>query len=249
MILRPTWSTTFEGQTVIFSPGWDCPPISVNEDDERQGSGQNGQGSGEGGGQQGQGDGQGQGGGSQGQGEGQGQGSQPPSISLVFRIIFDLDGGVHLGGGELEQIVPWGGAAVAPVTGRSGYDFKGWSETFDYVTDSYTVKALWEKRPAALPEVLIAIELNAESYARREGMIVAVYNIPRSLEEAGAFVGLYAVGADGADYLDRFHPRLGTDNYEIEAPAEGGQYEARLYSKEGVYDDQTLLATVEFRVN
>ena len=45
-----------------------------------------------------------------------------------------------------EQMVPYGGAAVAPTNvTRDGYKFVGWSTTFSKVTESLTVKALFEE--------------------------------------------------------------------------------------------------------
>ena len=45
-----------------------------------------------------------------------------------------------------EQMVPYGGAAVAPTNvAREGYKFVGWNATFANVTENLTVKALFEE--------------------------------------------------------------------------------------------------------
>ncbi|MCL2151441.1 MAG: S-layer homology domain-containing protein [Oscillospiraceae bacterium] len=58
-------------------------------------------------------------------------------------VIYDLAGGTRVGGGELVQTVPDGGAAVAPTVSRSGYTFNGWDRSFANVTSDITVTAQW----------------------------------------------------------------------------------------------------------
>ncbi|MCL2153819.1 MAG: InlB B-repeat-containing protein, partial [Oscillospiraceae bacterium] len=60
-----------------------------------------------------------------------------------YTVNFDLAGGTRTGGGALEQIVPQGGAATAPIATRNGYTFVGWDKTFDNVTSDITVTAQW----------------------------------------------------------------------------------------------------------
>ncbi|MDZ4199187.1 MAG: hypothetical protein U1E27_07880 [Kiritimatiellia bacterium] len=65
----------------------------------------------------------------------------------TYAIAFDLGGhGVRTGGGALEQVVPHGGAAVAPeVEPLAGWRFLGWDAPFDNVTEPMTVAALYQR--------------------------------------------------------------------------------------------------------
>ena len=61
----------------------------------------------------------------------------------TFKVTFDLDDkGTRLGGGSLEQMVPYGGAATAPMVNTySGWIFEGWDVPFDNITSPLTVTA------------------------------------------------------------------------------------------------------------
>ena len=76
----------------------------------------------------------------------------PPGF-MLYTVKFDLNGGVHDGGGDLLQSVTYGGAAVEPITHRDGYVFDRWDKSFNYVTQSITVKAIWTKLHLNTPEV------------------------------------------------------------------------------------------------
>ncbi len=60
-----------------------------------------------------------------------------------YTVTFDLDGkGMRIGGGELVQTVPYGGSAVAPeVEADPGWEFVGWSTSFNNITAPLTVVA------------------------------------------------------------------------------------------------------------
>ena len=69
---------------------------------------------------------------------------------ICWMVRFDLgECGVRTGGGELEQVVAEGGAAVAPVVGSADegeHEFVGWSCDFSHVTGAMTVQATYVKR-------------------------------------------------------------------------------------------------------
>lgn len=72
----------------------------------------------------------------------------PETVSVYYDLVrytvtFTVEGLDHIGGGNLVQSVPHGGAAVAPeVSGTRTCAFKNWSRTFDKVTSDLTVKAV-----------------------------------------------------------------------------------------------------------
>ena len=63
--------------------------------------------------------------------------------NLAFVVRFELgEHGTRTGGGELEQTVAWGDAAVEPtVAAADGYAFSGWSAAFDRVVSNIVVTA------------------------------------------------------------------------------------------------------------
>ncbi len=67
------------------------------------------------------------------------------------RVMFDLDGkGDRIGGGEFLQVVPHGGAAVAPTVQEVDlWVFGGWDAAFDSVTNDLTVTA-WYHPPCTV---------------------------------------------------------------------------------------------------
>ncbi|HBP25721.1 MAG TPA: hypothetical protein DD618_02060 [Acholeplasmatales bacterium] len=66
------------------------------------------------------------------------------SLTRKFHVVFEANGGIWAGGGELIQKVPSGEGAVVPLVEREGYDFVGWSAAFSEVTSDLTVTAFWE---------------------------------------------------------------------------------------------------------
>ncbi|MBP7427906.1 MAG: right-handed parallel beta-helix repeat-containing protein [Candidatus Hydrogenedentes bacterium] len=66
---------------------------------------------------------------------------------LTFDVTFDLGGhGARVGGGELSQVIGYGGAAVAPLlTVADHWYFTGWSVAFDEVTSDLDVAAVYSQ--------------------------------------------------------------------------------------------------------
>ena len=66
---------------------------------------------------------------------------------IGWRVSFDIgDCGTRTGGGELEQFVGDGQAAIAPeLTVAPECEFVGWSHAFDAVTECMTVSAIYRK--------------------------------------------------------------------------------------------------------
>ena len=60
-----------------------------------------------------------------------------------YTVIFHLNGGTRICGGETEQAVPRYGAAFAPEVVRSGWIFDGWDVDFGVVLENMVVTAQW----------------------------------------------------------------------------------------------------------
>jgi len=72
------------------------------------------------------------------------------SSKLEYKVTF-LNGTTVID----EQMVPYGGAAVAPMNvTREGYEFVGWNTSFTKVTENLTVKALFEEIIAYIVKVI-----------------------------------------------------------------------------------------------
>lgn len=58
-------------------------------------------------------------------------------------VSFDLVGkSSRVGGGDLVQLIPYGGNAISPeISDLAGWHFVGWDQTFDNITESITVTA------------------------------------------------------------------------------------------------------------
>jgi len=77
---------------------------------------------------------------------------------IDYSVVFDIgEHGKRIDGGELIQIVHHGNAATAPIVeAECGWMFKGWDRKFSSVTDSLTVKAIWE--PVKWPVVVTSMD-------------------------------------------------------------------------------------------
>jgi uncharacterized repeat protein (TIGR02543 family) len=67
------------------------------------------------------------------------------SKTKEFTVTFDPDGGEHVGGGELVQVVSSASEIVEPELEKKGYNLIGWDEVLAEITTDTTVKAIWEK--------------------------------------------------------------------------------------------------------
>jgi len=70
-------------------------------------------------------------------------------------VTFDLgEHGVRVGGGELKQIVDNGSAAVEPtIEVEDGWVFAGWSASLSNITKSFTIKAVYKRKPVVVDGV------------------------------------------------------------------------------------------------
>ena len=94
-------------------------------------------------------------------------------------------------------------------------------------------------------KAVVSIELDEESYAHYEAMILTVTGITEKMQSDGAYIGSYKAGASYSDYQAYLYPSVGDSTIDLTAFGESGDYEMRLYGKDG---DETILAKAAFTV-
>ncbi len=62
-----------------------------------------------------------------------------------FKVTFDVDGGVRVGGGQLVQEVESAKQIFIPIVEKEGYTFVEWDKTISQIKEDTIVKAIWEK--------------------------------------------------------------------------------------------------------
>ncbi len=65
----------------------------------------------------------------------------------MYDVIFNLDGGSRVGGGQLKQKVEPGKSAEPPLVEKAGYIFVKWEPSYENVTANMTVTAAWVPEP------------------------------------------------------------------------------------------------------
>jgi len=94
----------------------------------------------------------------------------------------------------------------------------------------------------------VEIELDKESYDPGEQITATVKGISGAMQSDRAFVGVYKAGAGHGEWGDYLYPSAGESQQVFTAPTEIGDFELRLYRKDGQYDDSTLVKSTSFSV-
>lgn len=91
-----------------------------------------------------------------------------------------------------EQMIPYGGAAVAPTNvTRDGYKFVGWNTTFSKITENLTVKALFEELTTYIVKV---VGLNGEKIDSVKVEENGTYILPTAPKKEGYTFDAYYNG-------------------------------------------------------
>jgi hypothetical protein len=93
-----------------------------------------------------------------------------------------------------------------------------------------------------------ALKTDKASYFYGEDLAVSVTGITAAMKKDDAFVGIYQAGAGHNQYKDYQYPNFGDSTVYFSVNMENGQYEVRLYSRDGTYDDTTFVTKVAFSV-
>ncbi|MCL2756481.1 MAG: zinc ribbon domain-containing protein [Coriobacteriia bacterium] len=92
------------------------------------------------------------------------------------------------------------------------------------------------------------LKLDKESYMSGAEMSLSVSGITVMMQNERAFVAVYVAGAGHSDWGVYQYPGLGNSTMTFEAPFDGGDYEMRLYRRDGQYDDTTFVTKAVFKV-
>ena len=121
-----------------------------------------------------------------------------------YTVTFDLNGGTHLGG-DLVQEVMQGGNATPPSTAKDGCYLHSWSASYKQITRDITIRAIWEY------ETTVGIEYSTD----RDGYNSNYCEITGSFSQlrGDVYLGAYH---DGKKILgireNAFNGRDGIDN-------------------------------------
>jgi len=105
----------------------------------------------------------------------------PPVMPEISTVVFNLAGGVRVGGGALTQAVVRNGSAVEPYVYRQGYIFLEWDQDFTNVQQNMTITARWVLQGVTLPveppivEVITGHFLNNKNSFKQTSHIPLIY--------------------------------------------------------------------------
>lgn len=104
---------------------------------------------------------------------------------------------------------------------------------------------------ALMPATVLAaasISLDKTNYQPNELIRVTVTGITQEMFDNSAYVGIYPAGGAHDDWGEWSRPDVGTSQLTFNAPPTPGSYEMRLYDRDYVYTDETLVMRVPFTV-
>lgn len=113
----------------------------------------------------------------------------------LHTVIFDINGGLRTGGGELSQTVENGGDAILPIVERAGHNFNGWTPVDAHlnVTENKTITAQWEPITWTVTFDLKGGELGSGE------LIQTIFDGENATQPTAEREGFYFVGWEPAD--------------------------------------------------
>ncbi|MBO5243840.1 MAG: leucine-rich repeat domain-containing protein, partial [Muribaculaceae bacterium] len=120
-------------------------------------------------------------------------------------VTFDLgEHGVRVGGGELKQIVDNGSAAVEPtIEVEDGWVFAGWSASLSNITKSFTIKAVYKRKPVVVDGVSWTYDIVNDAVIIGNGKESAVANATTGILKIPSSINGYPVRSIGANAFYR----------------------------------------------
>ena len=118
-------------------------------------------------------------------------------VASVYRVTFNLNGGVRVGGGALVQAIPDGLSAVEPYVSRSGYIFTGWDRSFNNVRRDMTVTAQWTSDPGTITVAPPIAQIVTGHWVNNKDKFIEFGHMPLIFNANSHVVNLESVDVDG----------------------------------------------------
>jgi len=118
-------------------------------------------------------------------------------VANVYRVTFNLNGGVRVGGGALVQAIPMGLSAVEPYVSRSGYIFTGWDRSFNNVRGDITVMAQWTSDPGTITVAPPIAQIVTGHWLGNKDKFIEFGHMPLVFYANSHVVNLVSVDVDG----------------------------------------------------
>ena len=118
-------------------------------------------------------------------------------------------------------------------------------EANDSAGDNDAVKS---KECEKLTNASSMVSLDKDTYSLGK-ITVSVKGITEKMQSESAFVAIYRANAAHEAWGKYDYPPVGDSQLTFDVPDDGGQYEMRLYCRDGQYDSGTLVTSVPFTVN
>lgn len=125
------------------------------------------------------------------------------------------------------------------------YEMRLYREDHKYTDDAFVMSIPF----TVTIEKQGAILLEDSAYRTGQTIAVTVTGITREMEQAEAFVAIYAKGARHEEYGTYQYVRAGSSVVELTAPNQNGEFEMRLYGINHNYSDDSFVVSVPFTLS
>ena len=193
-----------------------------------------------------------------------------PQASRLYKA--DANGSLREVGGVTSKIIStddarsasatyYGAVVIAFYSGDTPYIFEKnayYAVMFDIIANEYHHSTVKDGNPfvfigggvtpANSPATYdVAIAADKTQFAEGEKINVTVSGITAKMVDDSAWIGISKAGAPYGEYDDWVYVKKGTNQYELTAPIESGQYEFRLFHEQE-YNEKTVIAAYPFTV-
>jgi len=80
--------------------------------------------------------------------------------TTIHTVIFDLDGGIRIGGGELVQKIKEGEDAVFPLVEKENYTVDYWNSEITSITEDKVIRAIWKENRLTSEQIYAAASIS-----------------------------------------------------------------------------------------
>jgi hypothetical protein len=133
------------------------------------------------------------------------------------------------------------------------FEMRLYSRSGMYTDETFVLGVVFavaeESAPDEPVQYDLRVTLDRDVYKSEDLMEVTVWNLPEEWYYEWAFVAIYERGAEHRAYGQYAYPQPYYDLLYLYAPFFDGEYELRLYRRDGEYTDETFVLSVPFIVN